>query len=80
VLVGACFDGSGINATDTLKNPNFKPHVALKPLLDWLIRHGPDPDTRHAATRAARIYDAWAATQASPPKQGELFAQEEDYS
>jgi hypothetical protein len=32
VLIGACFDGSGINASDTLKNENFKPHVALKPL------------------------------------------------
>ena len=36
VLIGACFDGSGINASDTLKNENFKPHVALKPLLEWL--------------------------------------------
>ncbi len=80
VLVGACFDGSGINATDTLKNPNFKPHVALKPLLEWFVRHGPDQDTRHAATRAVRIYDGWVATQAPPPKQGELFAREEDYS
>lgn len=80
VLVGACFDGSGINATDTLKNPHFKPHVALKPLLEWFVRHGPDQDTRHAATRAVRIYDGWAATQAPPPKQVELFAREEDYS
>jgi len=42
VLIGACYDGSGINAADTLKNENFKPHVALKPLLEWLHRHGPD--------------------------------------
>ena len=38
VLIGACVDGSGINASDTLKNENFKPHVALKPLLEWLQR------------------------------------------
>ncbi|WP_295427681.1 hypothetical protein [uncultured Thiodictyon sp.] len=79
VLVGACFDGSGINASDTLKNENFKPHVALKPLLDWLIKQGPDQSTRNAATRAAVIYNAWAATQAVKPRQGTLFANE-DYS
>ena len=79
MLVGACFDGSGINASDTLKNEHFKPHVALKPLLDWLIKHGPDQSTRHAATRAAAIYNAWAATQAVKPRQGTLFASE-DYS
>ncbi|WP_295391537.1 hypothetical protein [uncultured Thiodictyon sp.] len=79
VLVGACFDGSGINASDTLKNENFKPHVALKALLDWLIKHGPDQPTRNAATRAAVIYNAWAATQAVKPRQGDLFASE-DYS
>ncbi len=79
MLVGACFDGSGINASDTLKNENFKPHVALKPLLDWLIKQGPDQSTRNAATRAAVIYNAWAATQAVKPRQGTLFANE-DYS
>ena len=25
-LIGACFEGSGINASETLNNPNFKPH------------------------------------------------------
>jgi len=79
VLVGACFDGSGINASDTLKNEHFKPHVALKPLLDWLIKQGPDQPTRNAASRAAVIYTAWAATQAVKPRQGDLFASE-DYS
>ncbi|WP_295579349.1 hypothetical protein [uncultured Lamprocystis sp.] len=77
VLVGACFDGSGINASDTLKNANFKPHVALKPLLEWLIKQGPDQPSRNAATRAAVIYNAWAATQAVKPRQGDLFANED---
>jgi putative DNA methylase len=30
-LVGACFEGSGINVSDTLSNPNFRPHPALAP-------------------------------------------------
>jgi len=77
VLIGACFDGSGINAADTLKNDNFKPHVALKPLLEWLHRHGPDQPSRNAASRAASIYNAWAASQATKPLQGSLFEEYE---
>lgn len=77
VLVGACFDGSGINASDTLKNENFKPHVALKPLLEWLHRNGPDQTTRNAASRAVSIYNSWAATQAVKPTQGSLFEEYE---
>lgn len=73
VLIGACVDGSGINASDTLKNDNFKPHVALKPLLEWLHRNGPDQATRNAASRAVSIYNAWHASQAPQPAQGSLF-------
>ncbi len=73
VLIGACFDGSGINASDTLKNENFKPHVALKPLLEWLHKNGPDQASRNAASRAVSIYNTWAAGQAVKPKQGWLF-------
>jgi len=73
VLIGACFDGSGINASDTLKNDNFKPHVALKPLLEWLHKNGPDQASRNAASRAVSIYNAWAASQAVKPTQGSLF-------
>lgn len=29
VLIGACFEGSGINASETLKNENFKAHPLL---------------------------------------------------
>jgi adenine-specific DNA methylase len=79
VLIGACFDGSGINASDTLKNENFKPHVALKPLLEWLHRNGPDQTTRNAASRAASIYNAWHASQASQPAQGSLFDDDGEY-
>lgn len=79
VLIGACFDGSGINASDTLKNDNFKPHVALKPLLEWLYRNGPDQGTRNAASRAVTIYNAWVASQGAQPMQGTLFADDEEY-
>ena len=79
VLVGACFEGSGINAADTLRNPNFKPHVALKALLDWLQRNGPDIVSRNAATRALAIYQQWQATQTQAPRQTSLFDEEEDY-
>ena len=77
VLIGACFDGSGINAADTLRNENFKPHVALKPLLEWLHRHGPDQANRNAASRAVSIYNAWAATQTAMPQQTSLFEEYE---
>jgi len=77
VLIGACFDGSGINASDTLKNDNFKPHVALKPLLDWLSRRAANPVARNAASRAVSIFNNWAATQAPKPKQGTLFEEYE---
>ena len=79
VLIGACFDGSGINASDTLKNENFKPHVALKPLLEWLHRNGPDQATRNAASRAVSIHNAWHASQAPQPAQGSLFDDDGEY-
>ncbi|PZR07942.1 MAG: site-specific DNA-methyltransferase [Azospirillum brasilense] len=79
VLIGACFDGSGINASDTLKNENFKPHVALKSLLEWLHRNSPDQATRNAASRAIYIHNAWLASQAPHPVQGSLFDNEGEY-
>ncbi|MGO7358888.1 DUF1156 domain-containing protein [Rhizobium ruizarguesonis] len=79
VLIGACFDNSGINASDTLKNENFKPHVALRPLLEWLHRNGPDQANRNAASRAVSIYKTWQSTQAPQPVQASLFGDDEDY-
>ncbi|TWO69117.1 DUF1156 domain-containing protein [Caenimonas sedimenti] len=79
VLIGACFDGSGINASDTLKNENFKPHVALKPLLEWLHRNGPDQTTRNAASRAVSIHNAWHASQAPQAAQVSLFDDDGEY-
>jgi putative DNA methylase len=79
VLIGACYDGSGINASDTLKNENFKPHVALKPLLEWLHRNGPDQAARNAASRAVSIYNGWQASQAPRPTQASLFDDDGEY-
>ena len=73
VLIGACFDGSGINASDTLKNENFKPHPALKALLEWLSKRGANPQTRNAASRALSIYNNWAATHQQQVQQMSLF-------
>jgi putative DNA methylase len=76
VLVGACFDNSGINASDTLNNENFKPHAALKPLLDWLSKRGATSPTRNAASRALTIYNNWAATHEQQVRQMSLFLDE----
>jgi putative DNA methylase len=80
VLIGACFDGSGISASDTLKNDNFKPHVALCSLLEWLHRNGPDQATRNAASLAVHIYRNWQASLAPLPVQGSLFDDDEEWA
>ena len=76
VLVGACIDGSGINASDTLKNDNFKPHAALRPLLDWMSRRAASSQSRHAAIRAITIYNNWAAQNQKQVQQMTLFFEE----
>ncbi|MEG2803185.1 DUF1156 domain-containing protein [Stenotrophomonas sp.] len=80
VLIGACVDSSGINASDTLTNENFKPHIALKPLLEWLERNGSDQTTRNAASRAVAIFSTWQASQAPKPQQVSLFDDDEGYT
>lgn len=80
VLIGACVDGSGINASDTLKNDNFKPHVALKALLEWLQKNGQDQTTRNGASRAVSIFSTWQASQAPKPQQGSLFDDDGEYA
>ncbi|EMJ5237607.1 DUF1156 domain-containing protein [Klebsiella pneumoniae] len=80
VLIGACFDGSGISASDTLNNDNFKPHVALRSLLEWLHRNGPDQATRNAASLAVHIYRNWQASLAPLPVQGFLFDDDEEWA
>ena len=79
VLIGACFEHSNINASDTLKNANFTPHPALKALLDWFVKRGASQTMRNAASRALSIYNNWAATQAPAAKQADLFLADEGY-
>jgi adenine-specific DNA methylase len=60
-FIGACFESSGINATETLNNPNFRPHPALGAILTWFKTHGADSATRNAAVIASQLYKAWEA-------------------
>lgn len=76
VLIGACFDGSGINAADTLRNENFKPHAALKALLEWFTRRGSNQQVRNAASRAVSIYNNWADSNQQQVRQMSLFFDE----
>nr|WP_294509797.1 DUF1156 domain-containing protein [uncultured Rhodopila sp.] len=73
VLIGACYEGSGINASDTLKNENFKPHAALKSLLDWLSKRGASQPMRNASSRALSIYNNWADHNREAVKQLDFF-------
>jgi hypothetical protein len=59
VLIGACFDG-GINASDTLKNENFKPHVRSFRCWNGCTERS-DQTTRNAASRAVSIFTALAS-------------------
>lgn len=72
-LIGACFEGSGINASETLNNDNFKPHPALGAILTWFKTRGADSPTRNAASTAASLYQAWASRNQDKVKQLSLF-------
>jgi putative DNA methylase len=72
-LIGACYDGSGINASETLKNENFRPHPALKALLEWQSRRGAKQDVRNAASRALSIYRTWERSHQDQVKQLSFF-------
>lgn len=72
-LVGACYDGSGIKADDTLNNSAFKPHPALGSLLEWFATRSHDPKQRTAAGRAQRLYSAWQASHRPQAAQLALF-------
>jgi len=72
-LIGACFENSGINATDTLANGNFKPHPALGSLLEWSATRGSTSETRNAASRAQTILRSWRAKNEKQAQQMSLF-------
>lgn len=72
-LIGACYDGSGINAAETLKNENLRPHPALKALLEWHSRRGAKQEVRNASSRALSIYQNWENTHQDQVKQLSFF-------
>jgi hypothetical protein len=72
-FIGACFENSGINASETLNNPNFLPHPALGSLLTWFKTHGADSPTRNAASTASQLYRSWEAKNEPKMVQLSLF-------
>jgi len=72
-FIGACFEGSGINANETLTNSNFRPRPALGALLTWFKTHGADSKTRNAAVMAAQLYRNWEAKNQAKVQQLNLF-------
>ncbi|MFV9675980.1 MAG: DUF1156 domain-containing protein, partial [Anaerolineales bacterium] len=78
-LIGACFEGSGINVNETLNNPNFKPHPALSALLTWHRKHGATNRICNAAAIAFSLYRTWESRHQTPKhKQLSLFFSEEN--
>lgn len=72
-MIGACFEGSGINVQDTLKNERFKPHPATKGLLEWHSKHAGVVDARVAAMRALEIYKGWESQNQEKARQLSFF-------
>ena len=72
-FIGACFEGSGINASETLNNKNFNPHPALGAILAWHKTHGADSPIRNAAIIAERLYQNWASKNQTKVQQLSLF-------
>ncbi len=72
-LIGACFEGSGINASETLNNEHFKPHPALGAILNWFRTHGADSAVRNAAIMASTLYHTWESRNQAKVRQLSLF-------
>src|SRR5262249_32382910 len=72
-MIGACFDGSGINIGDTLRNENFRPHPGLGALMEWHTRRGATNEIRNAASRALTIYQGWERSHQDRARQMALF-------
>ncbi len=74
-LVGACWESSGIRAEDTIENANFKHHVALGPLLEWMSRRRGWPGVPGAAQTARTLLRK--SEKASHRPQLALFAEDD---
>ena len=72
-FIGACFESSGINASETLNNHNFKPHPALGAILTWFKKHGANSQILNAATLASQLYRNWESKNEPKVKQLLLF-------
>ena len=72
-LIGACFQNSGIDATETLANSYLKPHPALGPLLDWFGSRGATAEIRTSAIRGRTILDRWKSKTQQGERQLSLF-------
>jgi len=72
-LIGACFEGSGINATETLKKEAFQPHPALGALLEWLAAFAATSEIRTAARRASMLFRGWRARNQYKDRQQQMF-------
>ncbi|MBK8636966.1 MAG: DUF1156 domain-containing protein [Chromatiaceae bacterium] len=78
LLVGAFHPESGVSAKRLLTD-DFRPHPALGDLLDWMLRHHPDPAAKSAAISARTRYLSWAAEHRTlVQRQLSLFGLEED--
>lgn len=77
-LIGACFQGSGITANETLNNENFKPHPALGGILTWFKTHGANSPVRNAATTATELYRSWEARNQTKVRQLALFEADDE--
>jgi putative DNA methylase len=72
-FIGSCFENSGINASDTLTNDNFKPNPALGAVLEWFTTRGATSELRNAASRAQTILRSWRAKNEKQARQMSLF-------
>jgi len=78
LLVGAFHPESGVSAKRILTD-DFRPHPALGDLLDWMLRHHPDPAAKSAAISARTRYLSWTAEHRTlVQRQLSLFGLEED--
>ncbi|WP_438035181.1 DUF1156 domain-containing protein [Sorangium sp. So ce204] len=76
-LIGACFENSGINATDTLSNERFRPHPALGSLLEWFATRGATSEIRNASSRARTILRSWRSKHEKQHQQMTLFFEDQ---
>jgi DNA modification methylase len=60
-LIGACTGDSGINAKKEMNKEEFRPHPALKELLTWLSKNGPENNFCLAAQTAQMLFSKWSA-------------------